>query len=69
MNDAEEARQRAELQLQIGDAVLYLPEGVYTTVEGYVWHEEIGAAPRILAYRLSCGIAAPRRALVRAEQR
>lgn len=45
-----------ETQFQIGDRVLYLPEGVYCTVEGYFWLESIGEPPSILGYRLSCGI-------------
>lgn len=48
-----------ERQFQIGDRVLYLPEGVYSVIEGYLWIETVGRVPRIGAYRLSCGIAVP----------
>jgi hypothetical protein len=44
------------MQFQIGDRVLYVPENVNTEIEGYVWSETIGGVPRIVAYRLSCGI-------------
>src|SRR3990167_9758888 len=46
-------------QFQINDMVVYLPEGVYTMIEGYLWIESIGSLPRIAAYRLTCGICAP----------
>lgn len=47
-------------QLQIGDDVIYLPEGVYAKVDGYQWFSAIGKPPSIIGYRLSCGIVAPR---------
>lgn len=48
-----------ESQFQIGDRVTYLPEGVYTEIEGYLWHHSVGGLPKIIGYRLSCGITAP----------
>ncbi len=45
-----------ESQFQIGERVVYLPEGVQTLIEGYVWIEAIGVAPRIGGYRLACGV-------------
>lgn len=50
-------------QFQVGDKVLYLPEGVFAVVVGYVWIEAIGELPRIGAYRLSVGIEVPERSL------
>lgn len=41
-------------QYQLQDLVVYKVEGVYTRIEDYVWHG--GDPPRILAYKLSCGI-------------
>lgn len=54
-------------QLQVGDRVLYVDQGVITTVSGYVWQESLGSPPRIGLYVLSCGISAPRGALQRWE--
>lgn len=50
-------------QLQIGDDVIYLPDNVITKVDGYEWCEQIGEYPRIVAYKLSCGISAQRSVL------
>lgn len=47
-------------QFQIGDDVVYVPEGVYATVDGYQWFTTIGESPKIIGYRLSCGIVVPR---------
>lgn len=52
-------------QLQIGDRVVYRPEGVITEIEGYRWAEPVGDLPHIIGYYLSCGIAAPRSAIDR----
>jgi len=47
-------------QFQIGDEVLYKPEGVYTTIRGYLWLPiEINKPPRIGGYELDCGITVP----------
>jgi hypothetical protein len=53
-----------EFQFQIGDAVIYHPEGVCTTVIGYLWAESIGNFPRIVGYRLDCGITVPKTAII-----
>ncbi|WP_127524586.1 hypothetical protein [Mesorhizobium sp. Z1-4] len=50
-----EAKKPAD-QFQIGDTVLYVPEGVITTIRGYTWQTNIGNPPRILTYALDCGI-------------
>lgn len=55
-------------QYQIGDCVLYLPEGVITEVTGYLWEESVGEAPRIIAYELSCGTRVSRESLVSLER-
>lgn len=53
-------------QYQIGDKVIYLPEGVRTKIAGYVWVGRYGCdLPEISTYRLDCGIAVPRAAIVR----
>lgn len=44
----------AHNQFQIGDEVWYVPEGVHATVTEYVWGQEL--PPKILLYKLSCGI-------------
>lgn len=43
-------------QFQIGETVLYRPEGVLTRIRGYLWSETVGDAPRIVAYELDCNI-------------
>lgn len=43
-------------QYQIGDQVVLLCEGVYATVEGYFWDQTIGEYPKIVGYKLSCGV-------------
>lgn len=52
-------------QLQIGEHVIYEPEGVYATVEGYQWVVPLGDNPRIVGYKLSCDITASRSMLRR----
>jgi hypothetical protein len=52
------AARSPESQFQIGDRVTYLPEGVYTEISGYLWHNSVGEIPRIMGYELSCGIVA-----------
>lgn len=47
-----------EQQFQIGDKVIYLPEGVYTEITGYVWSFPDNVTAKIKKYRLSCGITA-----------
>lgn len=54
-------------QFQIGENVVYQPEGVVAQVVGYVWHEQMGELPTVAAYALSCGISVPGSALVREE--
>lgn len=54
-------------QLQIGQRVLYVPEGVWTEVIGYEWKHCIGGPPSIVRYELSCGIYACREHLTRQE--
>lgn len=51
-------------QFQIGDFVLYVHEGVFTQVQGYLWVEAIGALPVIGGYVLECGITVPKDAIV-----
>ena len=53
-------------QYQIGDAVVYLPEGVVSIIGGYVWSNAVGALPAIVAYTLLAGCSAPAEALRRA---
>jgi hypothetical protein len=50
-------------QFQIGDEVVYTPEGVITTVTGYDWLTSVEAPPKVLAYQLACGISAPKNLL------
>ncbi|RVC47588.1 MULTISPECIES: hypothetical protein [unclassified Mesorhizobium] len=57
-NDAD--AQRIAAQFQIGDEVVYVPEGVITTVAGYVWQEKVGTPPTIALYGLACGISVPK---------
>ena len=52
-------------QFQIGDRVLYLPEGIYARVDGYFWNRTIGECPRVVSYLLSCGIEAPENTIAR----
>jgi len=52
-------------QFQIGEQVLYLPEGIFAVIEGYDWAESIGALPYLIAYQLSCGISVPGNAIAR----
>lgn len=47
-------------QLQIGDEVVYIPEGVFTEVIGYEWAWQESGAPSISRYRLGCGISSDR---------
>lgn len=51
-------------QYQIGDEVVYVPEGVITTVTGYVWKYQVPEPPRILLYSLACGIDVPKDVLM-----
>jgi hypothetical protein len=50
-------------QFQIGDEVLYTPEGVITSITGYDWLQSVDAPPKIMAYQLACGISAPKNLL------
>jgi hypothetical protein len=43
-------------QYQIGDRVIYTPEGVVTTVSGYLWFNTVEKRPSIMGYELACGI-------------
>ena len=43
-------------QFQIGDRVLYMPEGVITEIDGYLWSQKMGKDPFIQGYELRCGI-------------
>lgn len=56
---------KPEDQYQIGELVLYAEEGVYATVDGYLWLESVNQLPRIAGYRLSCGVTVPREAILR----
>lgn len=48
-----------EMQFQVGEPVLYVPQGIYTTVTGYNWMQQMNGPPRLVGYQLSCGIQAP----------
>lgn len=50
-------------QFQIGDVVVYVPEGIVTQVRGYLWIDQMGELPVVGLYELSCGIHAPAGAL------
>lgn len=54
-----------DTQFQIGEDVLYLPEGVRCKVDGYVWAEGVGEVPRVVAYRLSCGVSVSENCIIR----
>jgi hypothetical protein len=56
-------------QFQIGDSVLYVPEGVYATIDGYIWMQTIGQVPKIAAYKLSIGISVPENSIIHKESR
>lgn len=56
---AEQPNVSPELQFQVGEPVLYVPQGIYTTVTGYNWIGQMSGRPRIAGYQLACGIAAP----------
>jgi hypothetical protein len=43
-------------QYQIGDRVIYMPEGILTTITGYKWETYVEKPPAIIAYLLGCGI-------------
>ena len=52
-------------QPQIGDKVIYLPEGIATTVQGYEWEfnpdpSNINHAPKLKRYVLGCGVTVTR---------
>lgn len=53
-------------QYQIGDAVVYMPEGVVSIVSGYVWSNLPGALPMIAGYTLLAGCTVPAETLRRA---
>lgn len=55
-------------QFQIGERVLYIPDGIYAIVEGYLWLQAVGELPRVVAYRLSCGISVPGNTIEAAEK-
>lgn len=59
LNTGDEACRSPSDQFQVGDEVVYAPEGVYAKVVGYVWASAVGEPSRIVLYELSCGIAAP----------
>lgn len=44
-------------QYQIGDRVVYIPEGIVTKISGYMWRTSTDRPPEIVAYELECGIA------------
>lgn len=46
-------------QFQIGDTVVYMPEGVITEIGGYLWQHAMGSEPFIQSYVLTCGITVP----------
>lgn len=46
-------------QFQIGDGVVYTPEGIITRVIGYLWSSAIGSAPKVVGYELACGVTVP----------
>lgn len=50
-------------QFQVGDRVLYLPEGIFAVVEGYVWNQQTGDLPKVMLYRLNIGIDVPASAI------
>lgn len=56
---------RVQDQLQIGQSVLYVDQGVFTKVTGYVWAHSVGGLSKIISYELACGINVPRNALAR----
>lgn len=58
--------QRIEDQYQVGDPVVFEAEGVITSVVGYYWAEAVHLQPRVVAYKLDCGIPVPAAALRRA---
>lgn len=43
-------------QYQVGDTVIYLPEGIYTEISGYVFYESMSAPPKVVKYKLKCGL-------------
>lgn len=47
---------KPEDQFQIGDPVIYVPDGIITRVEGYTFYSDMFNPPKILTYNLSCGI-------------
>lgn len=55
-------------QFQIGERVVYQPEGIVAQIAGYVWHEPMDSLPTVASYVLSCGISAPASALARADE-
>ena len=48
--------QNPDTQFQMGDRVLYKPDGIIATVTGYQWVETMGHRPKLIGYELSCGI-------------
>lgn len=55
-------------QFQIGQRVLYVPEGIWTEVTGYEWKNCIGGPPSIARYELLCGIYAGREHIEKVEK-
>lgn len=45
-------------QYQLGDEVVYLPEGVFTKVTSYNWQTPTDGVAKIVGYSLACGIVA-----------
>lgn len=50
-------------QYQIGDDVLYKPEGIITRILGYEWSAASASRPdrlpTVIAYLLDCGVSVP----------
>lgn len=44
-------------QYQVGDVVIYTPEGVVAQISGFYWGKEVkGKPPRIEKYNLTCNL-------------
>lgn len=53
-------------QFQIGDRVIYTPEGVVTRISGYLWRTSVDSPPSIMSYELECGVSVAGELLCRA---
>lgn len=60
-----EPQRDPQTQFQIGDKVLYVPEGVETEIDGYLWIQSVGGLPKIGAFKLRCGIEVPAESIVK----